>query len=313
MPERENAAEEAPRSGYSIRVASRLTGISSDTLRMWERRYGFPKPLRNDSQVRVYGDADIERLVLISRAVKSGFRAGEVIHRQPDELRQLLASSTQSETKREERGTPSIASMLARLRGDDPDGLRDELRQSVALLGPKQFLIEVAAPLVEQVGMAWAAGSLGVRHEHLFSEVLSSKLRALLSAYEDRAARPIVLLAALSDEQHGLGLDMVALYLALEGATPRPLGVNTPPDQIAEAASALHADVVGLSISEASELALSEAHLQRVLRALPPAIEVWLGGKHGAKIKLRDPRLQQLPSWHDLDRALLRLRAAKSG
>ena len=31
---------------------------------MWERRYGFPKPERNESQVRVYTDADIERLVL---------------------------------------------------------------------------------------------------------------------------------------------------------------------------------------------------------------------------------------------------------
>ena len=53
MVERQNAANEAPQ-GYSIRVASRLTGVSSDTLRMWERRYGFPKPERNESQVRVY-------------------------------------------------------------------------------------------------------------------------------------------------------------------------------------------------------------------------------------------------------------------
>ena len=69
MAERQNAVSEAPQ-GYSIRVASRLTGVSSDTLRMWERRYGFPKPVRNESQVRVYTDADIERLVLISRALK---------------------------------------------------------------------------------------------------------------------------------------------------------------------------------------------------------------------------------------------------
>ena len=58
MAERRNSAVAAAH-GYSIRVASRLTGVSSDTLRMWERRYGFPKPERTESQLRSYTDAKI--------------------------------------------------------------------------------------------------------------------------------------------------------------------------------------------------------------------------------------------------------------
>ena len=91
MVQRPDTQDEAAQ-GYSIRVASRLTGVSSDTLRMWERRYGFPKPERNESQVRVYSEADIERLVLISRALKAGYRSGEVIHRGSEELRGLLVT-----------------------------------------------------------------------------------------------------------------------------------------------------------------------------------------------------------------------------
>ena len=270
---------------------------------MWERRYGFPKPERNESQVRVYTDADIERLVLISRALKAGYRSGEVIHRGAEELRSLLATSAHAEVDHARR-TPTIESLLDLLVRDDPGGLRDELRRSVTLLGPKQFLTEVAAPLVEQVGVAWAAGRLAVRHEHLVSEVLSSKLRLLLSAYDDRSSSPVVLLATLSDEQHGLGLDMVALYLALAGATPRVLGVNTPPDQIAEAAVALSADVVGVSISEAADLTLTEAHLRRVLSTLPNRIELWVGGKNARKLSLRNPRIRQVITWQDLDEAI---------
>jgi len=309
MAERRTATKAAPQ-GYSIRVASRLTGVSSDTLRMWERRYGFPKPVRNESQVRVYTDADIERLVLISRALKAGFRSGEVIHRETEELRKLLVNATRAEPETDPR-TPTIDSLMGRLMADDPQGLRDELRQSVAMLGPKQFLTDVAAPLVEHVGSAWAAGRIAVRHEHLISEVLSSKLRLLLSAYEDRPGGPVVLLATLSEEQHGLGLDMVALYLALEGATPRLLGVNTPPDQIAEAAIAFSADVVGVSISEASETNATEAQLRKVLGALPLDMEVWLGGRNARKIGLRDSRLRQVITWQDLDGAMARLRGAQ--
>lgn len=311
MVERQDAVNEAPQ-GYSIRVASRLSGVSSDTLRMWERRYGFPKPVRNEAQVRVYTDADIERLVLISRALKAGFRSGEVIHRGSEELRELLVNSARVESGTDRR-TPTIESLLNLLIQNDPAGLRDELRRSVALLGPKQFLTDVAAPLVEQVGSAWAAGRIAVRHEHLVSELLSTKLRLLLSAYDDRSSRPVVLLTTLPDEQHGLGLDMVALYLALAGATPRLLGVNTPADQIAEAAVALSAEVVGVSISAASDLALTETHLRRVLSSLPSRIEIWVGGKSARKLSLRSPRVRQVITWQDLDEAVARIRNAADG
>jgi len=32
---------------YNISAVERDTGLSKDTLRVWERRYGFPKPLRD--------------------------------------------------------------------------------------------------------------------------------------------------------------------------------------------------------------------------------------------------------------------------
>jgi MerR family transcriptional regulator, light-induced transcriptional regulator len=276
---------------------------------MWERRYGFPKPERNESQVRVYTDADIERLALISRALKVGYRSGEVIRRNSEELRALLDTSAGAEVAHDQR-TPTIDSLLSLLLEDDPAGLNDGLRQSVALLGPKQFLTAVAAPLIEHVGMAWAAGRLQVRHEHLLSQVLSSKLHSLLSAYGNHSIAPVVLLGTLPDEQHGLGLDMVALYLALAGATPRVLGVNTPPDQLAAAAVALSADVVGISISEASDLALSDVHLRRLASSLPSRLEIWVGGKNARKLSSRIPRIRHVVTWQDLDESVARVRGA---
>ncbi len=293
--------------GYSIRVASRLTGISADALRMWERRYGFPKPVRNDSQIRVYSDADIERLVLISRALKAGFRAGEVIHRDIDDLRRVLAGSAVAKLPSDAE-SPTIDAIIARLARDDLGGLRAELRQAIAALGPKRFLLEVAGSLVEQVGEGWAAGRLEVRQEHLFSEVLSTQLRLLLSAHDDTSGEPVILLTTLSNELHGLGLDMAALYLALEGAQPRLLGLNTPPGQVVEAALALHARVIGLSVSPAADRNETQAQIARMLRELPQEVELWIGGKASSRIELADPRAQHVVSWQDLDRALLRAR-----
>ena len=44
----------APAPSYSIAAVERDTGLSKDTLRVWERRYGFPQPGRDGAGDRVY-------------------------------------------------------------------------------------------------------------------------------------------------------------------------------------------------------------------------------------------------------------------
>jgi MerR family transcriptional regulator, light-induced transcriptional regulator len=63
----------------SISAVERETGLSKDTLRMWERRYGFPKPLRDGKGERRYPKQQVERLRKIKRLVDNGFRPSKVI------------------------------------------------------------------------------------------------------------------------------------------------------------------------------------------------------------------------------------------
>lgn len=294
------------RSGYSIRVASRLTGLSSDTLRMWERRYGFPKPERNPAGVRVYSQEHVERLMLVARTLKAGYRAGEVVTRTRDELSDLLASA--ASTGLSASSAPSsVESLMERLEQDDLPGLLVELRQSMATLGPKRFVVEVCAPLVERVGEAWATHKLEIRHEHLLSTVLSTQLRLMLAAYEGVVRDPVVLLATLPGEQHALGMEMAALYLALSGATPRVLGVDSPPDQIVAAAKAAGARIVGVSVSASAEVEGVQEDIGWILRELPSEARVWVGGKRAKSLGLSHPRLDRITSWEELERALARV------
>ena len=43
---------------YGIGVVSRLTGVSRDALRVWERRYGVVKAERTDTKRRLYSKDD---------------------------------------------------------------------------------------------------------------------------------------------------------------------------------------------------------------------------------------------------------------
>ena len=56
---------------YPIRAVSKLTGISIDTLRAWEKRYQVVAPQR-DERGRLYTEADMQRLRLLNAAVEHG-------------------------------------------------------------------------------------------------------------------------------------------------------------------------------------------------------------------------------------------------
>ena len=63
----------------SIGVAARQAGLEICTLRKWEERYGFPKPVRLDSGQRRYLGSEVEQLLVVVRRVVAGERPGKVI------------------------------------------------------------------------------------------------------------------------------------------------------------------------------------------------------------------------------------------
>ena len=222
-PRRAETAEPASARGVSIRVASRVTSIEPDTLRMWERRYGFPSPTRTEGGSRLYAAHDIEKLQLITKALEVGYRPGEVVGLDRKAIERAIEAADAPPSRRVARvapAAPTVQGLLDKLARDEVQELRVGLRQAAITLGPKRFVVDVARPLAIEVGERWSRGELEVRHEHLLTECLSTQIRAMLSAFEEVEAAPIVLLATLSGEPHGLGLEMIALYLAVSHVSP---------------------------------------------------------------------------------------------
>lgn len=296
---------------YSIRVVSAQTGIPAETLRVWERRYGFPRPARRPGGGRLYGDEDVARLRLIARARDAGYRPGDVIMLSDRDIARLLEGKSAAPPM-EPLGTsaPDIDAIVEAIGHDDVTRVRSTLRSLAVTLRPKAFVTDVAHPLAVRVGDAWESGALDVRHEHLVTALLSAQLRILLSAFEDGEDAPTVLLATLPGEAHALGLEMVALYLATQRATPRLLGADTPPEEIARAARSLDAGVVGISVSTAHEPSATKPHLERLRRGLQgTATELWVGGAGAPRIAHPAERLRVTTSWAAIDDALEAVRA----
>lgn len=283
---------------YSIGVAARLTGVSADKLRVWERRYGFPVPKRGASGARVYSSAQLGRLSQIKRALDAGARAGEVTQMAPAELEDLLSKLDPEYTKPQVAELAEVADLalvIDRLRENDVAFVRDALEVAARRLGPEDFCVEFAVPLIERVGIEWERGALAVRHEHLFSHLLSSRARQSLAEIEPGDG-PILLLATLPGEQHGLGLELVSLVAACHGARPVVVGVDTPLDEIVKAAKEFRAPAVGLSIALSYDPEQARIAIAELLERLPRFTALWVGGAQAASLARDDSRYSVVTS-----------------
>lgn len=78
------------RGAYRIGAVARLTGISPDTLRIWERRYDIVEPERTPKGGRLYTQQDVTRLTMIKTLVDQGYAISTVANLSSDELNRRL-------------------------------------------------------------------------------------------------------------------------------------------------------------------------------------------------------------------------------
>ncbi|MEO5733566.1 MAG: MerR family transcriptional regulator [Rubrivivax sp.] len=249
----------------------RGTGLSRQTLRGWERSYGFPHPLPDAAGRRVYARGDLQQLRLIKDLLDRGQVPGDVVPMALVDLRRLALG--------DERGS-AVSQHLVLLRRAGPAALRSALQSRLHTLGVARFIADVAAPLVAEVGEAWVRGQSPVFEEHACTEVLQRLMRegvdSLPAPTDD--ARPRVLLSSLPGEPHALGLLMAEAILALQGCDCISLGVQTPGWDLAEAAVAYDVDIVGLSFSGCMNPQQTIDGLTELRRHLPRQLELWAGG-----------------------------------
>lgn len=256
----------------SIAAVERDTGLSKDTLRVWERRYGFPRPGRDALGERVYSPAEVGKLRVIKRLMDQGHRPGRIIGLPLDELRKLMRPEAAI------AAPDDLRPYLDLVKAHRIEELRGRLAQAVLRMGLARFVIEVVAPLTEMAGDAWARGDFEVFEEHLYTEVVQAVLRAAIGNVAARGTRPRVLLTTVPQESHGLGLLMAEAMLAVEGCHCVSLGVRTPLADIVAAAKAQQADIVGLSFSACLGANPVRESLTELRARLPRAVELWAGG-----------------------------------
>lgn len=270
---------------FPIGVVERDTGIGRDTLRIWQRRYGFPEPVRNEKGERIYSEMQLRRLQRIRRLLDQGMRPGKLLPLSEDALDELEAS-LQPEKPQELDET--VSTILGAIRSADAGQVEILFRMQYEKQGMKGFILNTVVPLLNTIGELWISGKLQVFQEHFLSEQLIRFLNTEIAKIQKSARKPLVLLATLPGEEHTLGLLMVTAMLASQSISAINLGGEVPMDQIGRAVQQFHADAVGITFSGAYQYTNIRAHLLELRELIPDDVDIWTGGE-GVR------RLRKLP------------------
>lgn len=263
----------------SIAAVERDTGLTKDTLRVWERRYGFPAPDRDAHGERLYPVDQVERLRLIKRLMDHGHRPGKLLAAPLEALASMSAANPPPVQARGDApaSAEDVEALLALIKEHDAAGYAHALQQRLARQGLLRFVQNTVEPLTLLIGSAWEQGRIRVFEEHLFTELTRRALRQAIEVVAGGRA-PRILLTSPPEEQHGLGLLMVEAVLTLEEAHCIPLGTQMPLLEIAGAARAHQVDIVALSFSAAFPARQVPTLLLQLRALLERPVALWAGG-----------------------------------
>jgi MerR family transcriptional regulator, light-induced transcriptional regulator len=141
---------------------------------------------------------------------------------------------------------------------------------------------DVLERILADTGAAWQTGKAAIWEEHLASATVRTIVEIVYPGVlkAKAVAAPTgrtVLLACPPEEEHDLGLRMVADRFDMAGWTTYYLGPDTPVSEIAEAARRLGVDSVVMS-SSTHYHRLAVRHAVDELKRRLPGIDIWVGG-----------------------------------
>ena len=283
---------------YTIRHAAALAGVSVESLRAWERRYGLVSPERTDAGYRLYDDASVERLTTMRSLIERGWSArtaaqaiisGQV----PAAPAASAVAGGEAATKRDQ-SAQLIDDFVVAARQMDGAALSRALDQMFASGSFDRASAELVLPAMRRIGQEWAAGRLTVAAEHAASNAVLRRLGAVYEAAgRDPALEGSIIFGLPPDSLHELGLLGFAITCRRAGLPAVYVGANLPRADWLQAAALARAVVIGVPTQRDRRAAI---RLAEELREAQPSIVTALGGPAAPQVdgclKLSDDMLQ---------------------
>jgi len=255
----------------NIQQLSQEIGIGVDTLRVWEKRYGFPTPQRDQRGHRSYTKTEVEELRIVKTLQDLGQRPGHLFALTPNQRRKLLQDLV-------EQQSPKSAELKHLATLTPVVDIAPQLRWRLSTYGLCDFIHETVIPLLQCLGLGWADGSISIAREHFISDLLEDIIKEEMKKQPATTGARMLCLT-LSGERHRLGLLMAAALFQQQGICCQLIQEDLPLTEVPQLAAQFQVDAVALSFSPHFLSTQAKKDLVSLRKILDPKITLIAGGQ----------------------------------
>ena len=276
---------------HLIQVVNRRTGLSSDVIRVWEKRYNAVVSHRNETNRRLYSDKDIDKLTLLRRAIQAGRRIGDIAALSYDDLFELVMGDESDASvgyKRPSTGTimelfDESVSCIKELNSWKLDNV---LSNAVAILNTNDFLIEFIKPLENYINDECSRGNIRYAQEKMAKLCIRTCLNNLyLKLRSSKEDCPRLVIASLLSEHESLDTIMHLIVAQNVGWDITYIGNGVPHDEITFTASEVRAQLVVLAINNPRDVARKIYEIKHIRKNASKTEDIILVGSQCNEFK----------------------------
>lgn len=225
---------------YSIKELEKLSGIKAHTLRIWEQRYQVIAPERTETNIRLYSDEQLKKVLNIALLNSHGYKISKIAALNPAEVQELVHQIS----LKEKSTNVYIDALVINMLELDEYHFVSSLNDIVSHLGIKNAIYKVLYPLLEKIGVLWQVGSINPAHEHFISNLVRQKIIVEIEKLPipTKSSKNIILFLP-ENELHEIGL-LFNHYIARElGYKTLYLGQSVPFDDLAKIVDTFPTDI----------------------------------------------------------------------
>jgi len=280
---------------HRIHRVARLTGLSKDVIRVWERRYGLVKPSRSSNRYREYNDEEVALLRFVKGQMEQGATIGALAAEGHDPLIARMRIAAPVSTEEQKPHDRLLDDLMKSLDPLDKAGFERRLNGAVAVIPFDEAVQRILLPLQRRVGELWHQARLNIAVEHYVTKIVQQKLFSVMNQLPVNESGPRILIACPEGETHEIGAQAVAYIAATRGCHVYYLGPNLPSSDLVTFCETITPDLVLLSLTQVKPETTVLQQLKE-LELLATRWSVAVGGQGARAIedRLRDTKIELL-------------------
>ncbi len=239
---------------YSIAELEQYSGIKAHTIRMWEQRYGLLTPHRSDTNIRIYNDEQLRKLLNVATLLQSGMRISLISKLSEEEFIKKLHKQLDDQMHKNAYAREINALIMAGLTYNE-EAFHSAFADCMMRYGLEETYVEILYPVLKRAGLMWSTREMDVCQEHYISNLVRQKLFTAadnLTAPKPDAKKWVLFLP--EKDAHDIGLLYTNFMIRQYGNKVFYLGQRVPLEDLASSIKQISPDYILTFIKHTSKL-----------------------------------------------------------